>query len=60
MYSLTVTVDGKPVRSIGPVEASQALRDWFAEEETGYRVECRDETGKPVTKAQLRVVARGA
>ena len=60
MYILTVTVDGKPVRSIGPVDASQALRDWFAEEATGYRLDCRDEKGEAVTKAQLRIVARSA
>ena len=60
MYYLTVSADGKWVRSIGPVDAAQALKDWFDEESTGYKVTCRDSQSNPVTKAGLREVARHA
>ena len=60
MYTLTTSISGKVLRSGSPVAASQALRDWFADETTGYEVTCRDKKGALVTKAQLRVVARQA
>lgn len=60
MYHLTVTADGKLVRAIGPIGASDAMKAWFAEEATGYRVDCTDETGVSITKAGLREIARHA
>lgn len=60
MYTLTTSISGKVLRSGTPVGASQALRDWFADESTGYDVVCLDVKGKSVTKAQLRTVARQA
>jgi hypothetical protein len=60
MYTLTTSISGTVLRSGAPVTASQALRDWFADESTGYDVSCKDKKGKAVTKAQLRVVARAA
>ncbi len=60
MYTLTTSISGKALRSGTPIAASQALRDWFADESTGYDVVCVDSKGKAVTKAQLRVVARAA
>ena len=60
MYNLTVSTLGKVLRTSAPVTASQALRDWFTEETTGYHVACHDESGVTFTKAQLRDVARQA
>ena len=60
MYTLTTSISGKVLRSGTPVAASQALRDWFADEATGYDVVCRDKKGKSVTKAQLRTIVRQA
>lgn len=60
MYILTTSISGKVLRSGTPVAASQALRDWFADETTGYDVTCCDKKGKSVTKAQLRTIARQA
>jgi hypothetical protein len=58
VYSLTVSTPGRVLRVRTPVIASQALRDWFAEETTGYRVVCRDANGTLVSRAQLRAVVR--
>ena len=60
MFTLTTSTGGRVLRSGLPVTASQALRDWFAEESTGYDVACRDDSGTAMTKAQLRVIARSA
>jgi hypothetical protein len=60
VYTLTTSISGKVLRSGTPVAASQALRDWFADEATGYDVVCRDKKGKSVTKAQLRTIVRQA
>lgn len=60
MFTLTTTADGRVLRAGPPVTAPQALRDWFADEATGYTVTCRDDAGSPVTKGQLRAIARGA
>ena len=48
------------LRTSAPVTAPQALRDWFAEEATGYHVACHDESGAACTKSQLRDAARQA
>jgi hypothetical protein len=58
MYTLTTSISGKVLRSGVPVGASQALRDWFKDETTGYDVVCRNKKGASVTKAQLRDVVR--
>jgi hypothetical protein len=58
MYTLTTSISGKVLRSGSPVTASQALRDWFSDETTGYDVTCHGPKGVLMTKAQLRVVAR--
>jgi hypothetical protein len=58
MYTLTTSISGKVLRSGVPVGASQALRDWFQDETTGYDVVCRNKKGATVTKAQLRDVVR--
>jgi hypothetical protein len=60
MYTLTTSVSGKVLRSGAPVGASQALRDWFQDETTGYEVVCRNKKGAKVTKAQLREAVRNA
>lgn len=60
MYTLTTSISGKVLRSGTPVTASQALRDWFSDETTGYDVTCSDQKGTRVTRAQLRVAARQA
>ena len=60
MYNLTVSTLGKVLRTGTPVTAPQALRDWFAEETTGYQVVCHDQTGALCSKSQLRNVARQA
>ncbi len=60
MYNLTVSTLGKVLRTSAPVTAPQALRDWFAEEATGYHVACHDESGATCTKSQLRDAARQA
>ncbi len=60
MYNLTISAAGKVLRSGPPVAASKALKDWFAEETTGYEVTCQDENGASITKAQLRIIARHA
>ncbi len=58
MYNLTVSTSAGVSRTGAPVQASQALRDWFSEETTGYGVACHDQSGASVTKAQLRNVVR--
>jgi hypothetical protein len=58
MFNLTTSISGKVLRTALPVGASQALRDWFDQEATGYEVTCQDESGAPVTKAKLREIAR--
>ena len=60
MYHLTVSTTAGVLRTHVPVAASQALRDWFSEETTGYEVTCQDETGASVTRTQLRAMARQA
>ena len=60
MYSLTTSISGKMLPSGTPVTASQALRNWFSEETTGYDVICSDQRATRVTCAQLRAVARHA
>ncbi len=60
MYNLTVSTLGKVLRTGAAVTAPQALRNWFAEEATGYQVVCHDESGAACTKGQLRDVARQA
>jgi hypothetical protein len=58
VYNLTISTQGKVLRSSGPFSARQTLRDWFDGEATGYDVTCQDEGGGAVTKAQLRDVVR--
>jgi hypothetical protein len=58
VYILTTSIPGKVLRTGAPVGASQALRTWFDDEETGYLVTCHDEKGAEVTKGQLRDVKR--
>lgn len=60
VYHLTVSTSAGVIRTHLPIQASQALKDWFSEETTGYFVTCHDQSGASVTKAQLRVVARHA
>ncbi len=58
MYSLTVSSPERVLRVRAPVIASQALRDWFAEETTGYQVSCQATDGSSVSRMQLREVVR--
>ena len=58
MYHLKISASGKLLRSSTPVAASQALRDWFQEETTGYDVTCHGEDGVAVTRGQLRKAAQ--
>lgn len=47
-------------RPIGPVDAAQALKEWFEAEVTGYHVTCRNETGAAVTRGELRAAVQRA
>ncbi len=60
MYILTTSTLGKVLRTGSPVSASQALKDWFEDEVTGYEVTCADQKGIPMTKRELREIARHA
>ena len=66
VYNLTVSYQPTkalsiPVRRpIGPVDASQALKEWFEAEVIGYHVTCRNETGAIVTKGELRAAVQRA
>jgi hypothetical protein len=59
-YNPTVSTAATVLRARPFRAASQTLREWFAEEATGYQVACHDESGVSVTKAQLREITRRA